>query len=118
MNRRQLYIAHFLLAGFLFPQVVNAVHYLVQSHSLSAHKGETHDIAVPPYDYHNCEYQFNSLKYYVTAEVELQTSILPPREQEEKYFYGIKFVNELAFHYSLRGPPPTQGYHDEQNIFI
>ncbi|HSI71191.1 MAG TPA: hypothetical protein VK941_13230 [Gillisia sp.] len=118
MKRYQIHIGHFLLAGFLFPQVANAVHYLVQSHTLSSQLSETYDIATPPYDYHNCEYQFNSLKYYVTTDVELKPTILSPREREEKYFYGIKFVNELAFHYSLRGPPAIIDYFEEQSLFI
>jgi hypothetical protein len=105
MKRFRLHITHFLLAGFLFPQVANAVHYLVQTHSLSSDTGLTYDITVPPYEYHNCDYQFNSLKYNFTTEFEIQPPVFPPREQDEKYYSGIKFVNELAFHYSLRGPP-------------
>jgi hypothetical protein len=107
MKRFRLHITHFLLAGFLFPQVANAVHYLVQSHLLTSNTGGTYDITVPPYEYHNCDYQFNSLKYNFTTEFEIKLPIIPAREREEKYFYGIKIVNELAFHYSLRGPPTT-----------
>lgn len=118
MKRFQYHITHLLLAGFLFPQVANAVHYLVQSHSLSPHTGETYDIGVPPYDYHNCDYQFNSLKYYFTSGNGFKPPTFTSSEREEKFFYKIKFVNELAFHYSLRGPPRPPGYHEEQNLFI
>jgi hypothetical protein len=118
MKSFQIHITHFLLAGFLFPQVANAVHYLVQNHSLSSQTGETFDITVPPYDYHSCDYQFNSLKYNLTTEVEIKPPVFIPREREKKFFNGIKFVNELAFHYSLRGPPPTTVYNEEQNLFI
>lgn len=118
MKRFRLHITYFLLAGFLFPQVANAVHYLVQTHSLSFQTGETFDITVPPYDYHSCEYQFNSLKYNITTGVEINPPVLAPREREEKYFYTNKFVNELAFHYTLRGPPVKSIFNVELNLFI
>ncbi|MFO7721138.1 MAG: hypothetical protein R6W85_11940 [Gillisia sp.] len=105
MHRFKLHIAYFLLTGFLFPLVANAVHYFVQSHSLSPKTGETYNFAVPPYDYHVCDYQFNSLKYYIITNYDLKPSIFAPRERQEKYFYTDEFVTELAFHYSLRGPP-------------
>lgn len=109
MYRFQIHIAYFLLTGFLFPQVANAVHYFVQSHSLSPKGDETYNIAVPPYDYHVCDYQFNSLKYYTLNHNEIKPSFFGPRELLAKYFYTNEFVNELAFHYSLRGPPPAEG---------
>lgn len=118
MKKYQLYIAHFLLAGFLFPQVVNAVHYMVQTHSFSATGDETYNIAIPSYDYHNCHYQFNSLKYNITTGENFKLFILGPLERKEKYFYGIKFVNDLPFHYTLRGPPPIVDYKEDQNLFI
>lgn len=105
MNRYRSHIAHLLLAGFLFPQAANAVHYLVISHSLSHTAGENYELAIPPYDYHNCDYHFSSLKYYINTQEVFKLSVPPTGEAEEKYFYSIKFVNELAFHYSLRGPP-------------
>lgn len=108
MSRYKQYIVHFLLAGFLFPQAANAMHYLVESHSLSHSTGENPELATPPYDYHNCDYQFNSLKYYISTTAIFKLTVPPPGEAKEKYFYSIKVINELAFHYSLRGPPSKE----------
>lgn len=105
MNRYREHIAHLLLSGFLFPQAVNAIHYLIQSHSLKYSTGESYEIAVPPYDYHLCDYQFNSINYSIKPEEEYKLSVPLAREAEENIYYTINVVNELAFHYSLRGPP-------------
>ncbi|MCM4160131.1 hypothetical protein FHG64_09890 [Antarcticibacterium flavum] len=105
MNRFNLYIAYFLLTGFLFPQAANAMHYLLIPHSSQDSTGESYELASPPYDYHTCDYQFNSLKYFLNFDQPFDIPAVPLNKEEEKYFYSISFINELAFHYSLRGPP-------------
>jgi hypothetical protein len=104
MRKFKVFINHLLLVGFLFPQAANALHYLVQSHSAHIHSGEIYEVAAPTYEYHNCDYLFHSLKYYNPSEANLEFAVFEAPQKKEDHFYSGDF-KELAFHYSLRGPP-------------
>ncbi len=99
------HIAILLLAGFLFPQVVSGMHYLMVSHSYSSENKTAYkqlDITIP---YHSCHYHLSSFPSVLPSEYCLKNNdlVTPPATL---HFCSLEnYVQQPDFNFQLRGPP-------------
>lgn len=98
------YIAVLLLAGFLFPQAANSMHYFLFPHKISNH-GKSLKYQVPSYEFHHCHLNLHSLTYLLPLSNEFKKQIDQNHAVVQNFYYSLDHTVELAFNYRLRGPP-------------
>lgn len=104
MHVFRIHIALFLLTGFLFPQAANSVHYFIIPHTVpNADAGE--ELTLPAYEYHFCDYQISGWNFFISATGKMNSPHFSAKGVKPVFSYCVDLINELAFHYSLRGPP-------------
>lgn len=98
------YIALFLFAGFSFPQVAKSVHYFVIPHYSKPITPGSHQLSVPIYDYHSCDYHLTGLNLilFLNYHSKNQKNVVGTAQI---FFYSFDHEIELAFNFQLRGPP-------------
>lgn len=105
MNSFKRHIASLLLVGFLFPQIANAVHYLVVPHGLFEQQENRHLISGPAYEYHSCDYHISGIKFLL-PNIEYSGRLNTPEERKELLISQVSRISEeAAFHFLVRGPP-------------
>lgn len=115
MKGFKLHITLFFLCVFLFPQAANSVHYFVIPHSLGTPAGEE-DVTTTAYDYHFCEYQLTGWSFFIPTSSKVNFTPFPTQGKKPHFLYSFNLISELAFHYSLRGPPHAPGL--KEGLFI
>lgn len=105
MTGLKKHISFVLLFGFLFPQVLNGVHYFLIPHDFYAKQENRQELSIPGYAYHSCDYQLAPVESYLSKAVVTRFIGMPFVFKQESFGSVSNHVNELAFHYSLRGPP-------------
>lgn len=99
------HISLVLLWGFLLPQGLNSVHYFIIPHDFYAMQENRQEVSLPGYTYHFCDYQLAVVDSTLPKTVTTGNLRIPFVWKEENFSSGSNHINELAFHYSLRGPP-------------
>lgn len=101
------HIASFLLLGFLFPQVANAVHYLIVPHEFTSEKSSKVVFSSPVYEYHSCDYHLSGIKFLVPTFDYSGEYKIPESKQEVVTRVFLLYPKKKSFHFSVRGPPYT-----------
>jgi hypothetical protein len=110
MNCLKKHIATILLLGFLFPQVANAVHYLLVPHDYYPQQ-ENLLISGPVYEYHSCDYHFSGIKF-LTPEINYSENVNLPEGQKELLIPYVPIIYKgVSFYFRVRGPPAGIGYY-------
>lgn len=99
------HISFVLLSGFLLPQGLNSVHYFLIPHDFYALQQNRQEVSLPGYTYHFCDYQLAAVDSTLPKAVTTEYFRIPFVSKKESFSSGSNHINELAFHYSLRGPP-------------
>lgn len=105
MQKLKKHISIFLLAVFLFPQGVSAMHYFVVKH----HSYDNSKLVFKKsneFEYHTCNYHLNGFSPLILSEEKLKKS-----HKNETLRNRIKhcclenYVQQPNFNFLLRGPP-------------
>ncbi|WP_424492384.1 hypothetical protein [Salinimicrobium sp. GXAS 041] len=99
------HIAILLLAGFLFPQVVSGMHYLVVSHSYSSENSTSFKKADRNYLVHTCHYYLNSFPSVLPSQYGLKNNNCVTPQATLNFFSLEDYVHQEDFNFQLRGPP-------------
>lgn len=109
------HIASFLLLGFLFPQVANALHYLIIPHEFTSEKQVV--FSSPVYEYHTCDYHLSGIKFLIPTFDHSGEYRIPESKQEAVTRAFLRYPKNKSFHFSVRGPPYTiRTSHFKENI--
>lgn len=105
MLRFKKHIAIALLAGFLLPQVVSSMHFLLVSHSYSSESNTAFKEADLSYQFHTCHYHLNSFSSVLPSEkgIKITDFVTPPATLN--FFSLENYVHQEDFNFQLRGPP-------------
>ncbi|WP_189604534.1 hypothetical protein [Salinimicrobium marinum] len=105
MQSFKKHIAIALLAGFLCPQVMSSIHFLVISHSYSSESNTAFRKADSSYLYHTCHYHLNSFSSVLPIESRLEKVDFISAQNNPNFSSLENYVHQEDFNFQLRGPP-------------
>ncbi len=100
------HIGLLLLAGFLFPQAANALHYFLLPHTLETTNSKTFSFVNPGgYEYHYCDYHLTGTDFAVIKEEQSPDNYVAGYALKQKEEYTSVYISRIYYNYKLRGPP-------------
>lgn len=101
------HITLFLLVGFLVPQVVGSLHYLVVPHEFNSKSTTTFNKAELNL-YHSCQYHLSTFSSVLPTENEFNKIDFVPLQATSNFCSLEGYVLQEDFNFQLRGPPPVE----------
>lgn len=105
MRSFKQHISIFLLAGFLFPQGVNSMHYLVVAHNLSFESQTSYSKSDFNFQYHSCQYHLTTFSTLFTSGIGQKSISSVALPVVENFCSLDNYVHQQDYNFQLRGPP-------------